>query len=84
MASGLAPIISKEAGSSEIITEGYNGFILENPWEAKEIARKVNLLVEDEALRRKIGLRAQKTASKYSWDKIAEETMKVYEEVATK
>jgi len=84
MASGLAPIISKEAGSSEIITEGYNGFILENPWEAKEIARKVNLLVEDEALRRRISLRAQKTASKYSWGKIAEETMKVYEEVATK
>ena len=46
---GSSPSNQQRGSVSEIITEGYNGFVLENPWDAKEIARKVNLLVEDEA-----------------------------------
>jgi len=83
MSSGLPVITTKLTGASELITEGYNGILL-NEVDPEELARKINLLIEDEKLRKQIGKNARKTAEKYTWDETAKKTLEVYEEVLRK
>jgi len=80
VASGLPILATKVNGTEELIEDGYNGFFIKK--DPKDIAEKVNLLVEDENLRKQMGKNARKTAEKYSWDEIAKRTLKVYEGVA--
>ena len=79
LASGLPVIVSEFAGATDIMNDGREGLLLKNPINPKEIAEKVNILVEDENLRNQMSRNARKTAEKYSWDIIAEKTLKVYE-----
>ncbi|UYZ40646.1 MAG: glycosyltransferase family 4 protein [Candidatus Methanospirare jalkutatii] len=81
MSSGLPVITTKLTGASELIIDGYNGILL-NEVNSEELARKINLLIEDEKLRKQIGKNARKTAEKYTWDETAKKTLEVYEEVA--
>jgi len=83
MASGLPVIISKLAGSAEIIKNGYEGLLLDNPTNSKEIAEKMNLLISNKDLRKQMGENAYKTAQKYSWEETARKTLKVYQEILT-
>lgn len=81
MASGLPVIISKLAGSAEIIQDGREGVLLNNPRDSKEIAEKINLLINNKDLRIKMAENAYKTAQKYSWEEVARKTLEVYQEV---
>ncbi len=84
MANSKPVIISKSAGASEII-EGENKIlILENPTNHKEIAEKINILLEDEKIKKRVSKNAIRIAKKYDWKRIAEKTLKVYEEVLSK
>jgi UDP-glucose:(heptosyl)LPS alpha-1,3-glucosyltransferase len=78
-ASGLPILATKVNGTEELIRDGYNGFFIKrNPL---DIAEKIRILSEDKKLLKNMGRNARKTAEKYSWDKIAERTIKVYEEL---
>ena len=47
---------------------------------AKEIAQKVNYLLENDELRKKMGERAHEiVAEKYTWKKLAERFERIYE-----
>jgi len=81
LASGLPVIVSEFAGATDIMNDGREGLLLKNPTNPKEIAEKVNILVEDENLRKQMSRNARKTAEKYSWDIITEKTLKVYEDL---
>ncbi|MDI6840241.1 MAG: glycosyltransferase family 4 protein [bacterium] len=78
MACSLPVIVSRFAGSSEIITDRKDGMILENPTNLSEIINKVNFLSHNEAVCVSIGSEASKTVSKYSWNKMAEAIEEVY------
>ena len=80
MAAGL-PVLNSKIGAGELITNGIDGIHLDNPNDIKEIADKLEMLINDEKLRRFIGNNARKTAMKYSWDKTAKMTMDVYKEI---
>ena len=80
VASGLPILATKVNGTEELIKEGYNGFFVKR--HPKDIAEKINILVDNENLRKQMSKNARKTAEKYSWDEVAKKTMKVYEEVA--
>jgi UDP-glucose:(heptosyl)LPS alpha-1,3-glucosyltransferase len=82
MASGLPVITSKSAGAAELIRDGHDGLLLDEPNNVNKIAEKIKFLIENESIRRQIGRNARKTAKDYSWDEIAKRTMEVYEEVA--
>lgn len=84
MATGLPIIISKLAGSAEIIKNGHEGLLLNNPTDPKEITEKINLLVNNKDLRKQMGENAYKTAQKYSWTKVAKQILEVYKEVLNK
>jgi len=79
MASGLPCIAFKPndriiTASDEIIKQGKTGFLVKNE---KEMAEKINLLLEDEKLREKMARQARKEAEKYSWRKTAEELLRL-------
>ena len=81
MASGLPVVTSRQAGVSEIITEGEDGILLDNPADPEEIAHRIIPLILDKDLRLKIGQKARKKVESMSWDKMAEETVNLYEEI---
>lgn len=70
MAAGLPVIVSANAGSSEFIDDGRNGFILRN--EANFSA------LMHQAAQSEVGAAARATALEHSWDRVASETMAVY------
>lgn len=52
-----------------------------NPYDPSDIAKFVILLLEDENLRRKCGLNARRRVlEEFTWEKVAENTIRVYEE----
>ena len=81
MASGLPVISSSAAGVSEIIEEGKDGLKLNNPRDHEELVEKINYLMENKDLCKKIGRRARKKAEKFSWKAIAMKMLGVFEEV---
>lgn len=77
-ASGLPILATKVNGTEELIEEGYNGFFIKR--DPKDIAEKIEILFDD-TLRREISRNARRTAEKYSWDKIVDRYVEVYESV---
>jgi glycosyltransferase involved in cell wall biosynthesis len=80
MASGLPSVVSRCAGVAEIVTDGIDGVLLDDPESAEELAEKIGRLVRDPDLRRRLGEQARKTAERYSWGEIAERVERIYSE----
>jgi len=61
MATGLPVIVSKFAGSTcDLIQHGINGFVID-PYNIKDMAEKIQILIDNPTLRKKMGRNAQKT-----------------------
>ena len=73
MACGLPVIVSRQAGVSEIIAEGVDGFILEDPEDSTTLAKLIEQLVNESDLRKRTGERAAQTARQHGWARHAEE-----------
>ncbi|OGW01870.1 MAG: hypothetical protein A2Z59_12200 [Nitrospinae bacterium RIFCSPLOWO2_02_39_17] len=78
MASGLPVVVSRQAGASELITEGEDGILIKNADDHEEIAHILMPLVKDKDLRQRIGHNARLKVENLSWDKMADETMMMY------
>ncbi len=71
-------VVSRKGGVTTIVKDGYNGFLV-RPKSAKIIAQKVNLLLQDDKLREKMGERAYKSVvERFNWDKIATKFYNLY------
>jgi UDP-glucose:(heptosyl)LPS alpha-1,3-glucosyltransferase len=81
MASGLPVITGREAGAAELIEHRREGFLLDNPTDAREIAQYLERLITEPALSRTIGRAARKKIERYTWDAVAQQTMEVYRRV---
>ena len=80
MACGVPSIVSRQAGVSEIITHGVDGFVLEDPRDSDKLAELIALLYNDPGLRQRIGEAAATTAQQYTWDRNAEELRAIIDE----
>jgi len=78
MACGLPVVASSNAGVSELINDGVNGFTISDASKLLSIFER--LKVSDE--RRRLGSKARETAEEYTWDKCAEKYEKLYYQVA--
>jgi glycosyltransferase involved in cell wall biosynthesis len=79
-ASGL-PMVTSDLNTFKcIIEEGYNGLFTKRGDE-NNLADAIIYLLENEEVRNKMGKNARKKVEDYSWEKIAEETERVYEMV---
>lgn len=73
------PVISTSAGGVKtLIKDGYNGFLV-HARNASEIAARVNQLLEDDELRKKMSERSYElVAKKFTWGKIADTFERIY------
>ena len=74
MAAGLPAIVSQNAGASELIVDGKNGYVLRNEANLPELMHKAATAGPE------IGLAARTTALQHSWDRVASETLAVYQQ----
>ncbi len=81
MACGLPTIVSRCAGVAEVITHGFDGVLLDDPTSPEEVADKIEGLKCDPEFRRDMGVRARKTAEKFSWDEVARQVEGIYKEL---
>jgi len=81
MACGVPSIVSSQAGVSEVVTDGVDGFILDDPRDSAKLADKIALLYQDEGLRQRMGEAAAETARQYTWDRNADQLGQLLQEV---
>lgn len=77
-------VVSRKGGVSTIVKDGVNGFLI-RPRSPALIAEKVNLLLNDDKLRWKMGDKAYKTVmEKFNWARIASKFYRLYEKALQK
>jgi glycosyltransferase involved in cell wall biosynthesis len=79
MASAKTVIVSKGCGAAEIIQNNVNGMLVENS-KPEEIAKKVENLITNPSLRKKIGKNAYEYVKEnLSWENYAQQMEKIFE-----
>ena len=78
MACGLPVITTVTNGTSEIMTDGVDGFILTDPNDDRALASRIRLLCEDVELRRRMGTAAAQTARKYTWENNGQQFREIF------
>ena len=82
MACKTPVVVTRKGGIPLAVKEGVNGYFV-RPRNATEIAEKVNLLLNNEEKRRKMGENARRIAvEKFSWETIAHRFILMYEKFA--
>ncbi|HDQ02963.1 MAG TPA: glycosyltransferase family 1 protein [Deltaproteobacteria bacterium] len=77
MAAGLPVIISGNVGAKDLVEEGINGLIIDDPANYNATARKINLLF-DRNIREKMAASALQTAAGHTWEKTAAKYDDIY------
>ncbi len=73
MACGLPVITSVRNGGSHIVTDGVDGFVLQDPTDTKVLAELFRRLYRNPDLQKTIGANAVRTAREWNWDRSAAE-----------
>ncbi len=82
MSSGLPIVATKVGGIVEVLENGKYGILVE-PGNAKEMADGIIKILEDEQLSNNLSIKGRKIVmQKYSWEKISNKIIKVYNELA--
>ena len=79
MACGLPVIVSAANGTSEIITSGANGLVLQDPNDAESLAAMIRRLYEDREFAQQLGDKAAETAQQYTWQRNGRELAAIFE-----
>lgn len=83
LATGLPLIATDCGGSKELITEGENGLFIRMA-DAKDIAEKIERLLRDAELVKKMGAHSRARAEELSWKKVAKKYYDVYQKIEQK
>lgn len=81
MACGLPVIISARAGASDIVHDGVDALVLNDPKDAGALASMIRRLYADETFRKHLGEEAAKTAREYTWERNGRELTAILDEV---
>lgn len=75
----MLPTVSYDcpAGPGEIITDGQDGFLVP-PGDVERFAQKMELLMKDDRLRRRMGERAKKAVQRFDKERILDEWEKIF------
>jgi len=80
MAASLPVVLSGNVGAKDLVHDGVNGFVVDNPADAGAVAERLARLL-DSGIRERIGKEAFRTASGQSWDEVARRQIGIYEEL---
>ena len=78
MASGMPVVTTRTCGMQDIIEDGVTGFLVP-PRDSQTLASRIIDLLNDPLLCSRLGQAAQKKARAITWDKIACQTLQLYE-----
>ena len=81
MACGTPVVASEVGGLAFLVQDGETGFTVP-AGDAQALASALKLLLDDHALRERMGQQAASLAQEYSWNKIADRMLAVYREVS--
>jgi len=81
MASNLPVVISSCAGTIDIIKDGENGIMVDDPSNVVELANAINILAESDKTRRRMGLNARATVQELSWNNVTRKILGLYEAI---
>lgn len=79
MACGLAPITTATPGPLEIVRDGYDAIVIP-PRNSQAIEEALELLIRNHSLLEQLRRNAYATAQSYSWAKIAQKNLSLYEQ----
>ena len=80
MAARVPVVATKRGGMVSIIKDNYNGFFVPAR-NSRQLAEKVNMLLEDEQLRNRLATQAYKTVlENFTWEKIASQFEDIYKQ----
>ncbi len=78
MASGVPVVASRVGGLTGTVRDGETGYLV--PWLCPEpFAERIELLLDNEPLRRSLGEAAREAVSRYRWENVAAGVLDVYE-----
>ena len=77
MAAGLPVIISQTVGARDLVHDGVEGFVLNDPPTAVELTQHIAFLLNVRG-RLEMGHHAQKRALKHSWERLADRVADLY------
>jgi glycosyltransferase involved in cell wall biosynthesis len=77
MACGLVPVTSAIAGPLEYVVDGQNGLVMP-PADAPALEACLRMLLDDEAVWRRLRAAALRTAMQHSWNAIADDLLDIY------
>ncbi len=81
MATAKPVIVSDIPGVRAVIKNRETGLLVE-PFDSRDIAKKINFLLENPELRRKMGLKARKRVEqRYTWEKVSRRIESVFQDV---
>jgi len=80
MSMGLVPVVTDTTGISKLIKDGENGFIVKHD-NGTALADKINILLDNKNVRKKMAVEASKIYSLLKWDSIFASYQKIYKEV---
>ena len=80
MACGLPVITTATNGTAEIMTDGVDGLILQDPNDVAGLAERIRWLYEHPEERESIAAHAAVTASEYTWDRNGVEMRAIFAE----
>jgi D-inositol-3-phosphate glycosyltransferase len=82
LASGTPVVAASVGGLPSIITHGENGLLVR--WRCPEaFAERLDLLLEDTALRARLSANARLSVERFSWERIGDEVRALYQELTT-
>jgi glycosyltransferase involved in cell wall biosynthesis len=84
MACGLPVITSAAAGVSELVKDGVDGFVLQDPEDPQALADLLTRLRQDSSLRHAIGAAAALAALEWTWDRNAAEVWQLLSDVVSR
>ena len=80
MAAGIPVMISSHVGAKDLVQEGKNGFVVDNPSDYDYITSRLEILL-NENYRRSMSASALQTASQNTWDSVAAKYQIIYNDI---
>jgi len=80
LACGTPVVASRVGGLATIIKDGETGYLIDELSD-EAFAQRLELLLGDEELRRRMGAAAHSSVMKYAWPIVASQVLRVYEEL---
>ena len=84
MSCGLPVITTVTNGTAEIMTDGEDGILLRDPFDARALAAAMRSLAGDRELCRRLGENAARTAREYTWDRNGEQFREIFARILSR